>query len=360
MLKERARKILASIAASGFNALMVFKPENIFYLTGFWGESVAICTHDETKLFVPKLEGTRALNESRYSEIITAERGAGLIKSIMPYLSTFRFYSDCSDYETIRSILLYTDNSKFVVDEEPYRNSRIIKDEYEIEKIMEASHIIDKLYKICNEEIKAGLTEKQLQSKLLYEAMNLEATSTSYPYTLNPFIIAGGPNSALPHFETSNREFMNGDFIVVDLTLRYKGYISDATRTFALTSVNPDMCEVYELVRRSQQQGLEYVKEGIECGKVDEACRNVISNGGYGYNFIHSTGHGVGLEVHEQPWIRQNESKKLSRGMVVTIEPGIYINSKFGVRIEDTIVVNDSTKVNGMTLTKFTKELLIL
>jgi Xaa-Pro aminopeptidase len=360
MLKERARKILDSMAASGFNALMVFKPENIFYLTGFWGEAIALCTHDETKLFVPKLESRRALNESRYSEIITAERGAGLIKSIMPYLSKFRFYSDCGDYETIRSILLYTDNSKFVVDEGPYRNSRIIKDEYEIEKIKEASHIIDKLYKMCNEEIKAGLTEKQLQSKLLYEAMNLEATSTSYPYTLNPFIIAGGPNSSLPHFETSNREFIDGDLIVVDLTLRYKGYISDATRTFALNSVNPEMCEVYELVRRSQQQGLEYVKEGIECGKVDEACRNVISNGGYGDNFIHSTGHGVGLEVHEQPWIRQGESKKLSRGMVVTIEPGIYINSKFGVRIEDTIVVNDSTKINDITLTKFTKELLIL
>jgi Xaa-Pro aminopeptidase len=360
MLKERARRILASIDASGFNALMVFKPENIFYLTGFWGESVAICTHDETKLFVPKLESARALNESRYSEIITAERGAGLIKSIIPYLSKFRFYSDCSDYETIRSVLLYTDNSKFVVDEGAYNNSRIIKDEDEIEKIKEASHIIDKLYEICNEEIKAGLTEKQLQSKLLYEAMNLDATSTSYPYTLNPFIIAGGSNSAVPHFETSNREFIDGDFIVVDLTLRYKGYISDATRTFALNKVNPDMCKVYELVMRSQQQGLEYVKEGIECGKVDEACRSMISNKGYGDNFIHSTGHGVGLEVHEQPWIRQNESKKLSRGMVVTIEPGIYINSKFGVRIEDTIVVKDSTKINEMPLTKFTKDLLIL
>jgi Xaa-Pro aminopeptidase len=360
MLKERVRKVLDSVAASGFNALMVFKPENIFYLTGFWGESIAICTHDGNKLFVPKLESTRALNESKYSDIITAERGAGLIKSIIPYLSKFRFYSDCSHYETIRFILPHTDNSKFVLDEGPYHSSRIIKDEDEIEKIKNASRIIDRLYEICKEEIKEGLTEKQLQSKLLYEAMNLEATSTCYPYTLNPFIIAAGSNSALPHFETSNREFIDGDFIVVDLTLRYEGYISDATRTFALSKVSPEMSEVYELVKRSQQQGLEHVKEGTECGKVDEACRNVISNRGYGDNFIHSTGHGVGLEVHEQPWIRQNELKKLSRGMVVTIEPGIYINSKFGVRIEDTIAVNDSTNINDLTLTKFTKELLIL
>lgn len=360
MLKERARNILDTIAATGFNALMVFKPENIFYLTGFWGESIAICTHDEIKLFVPKLESTRASNESKYSEIITTERGAGLIKSVIPYLPKHKFYSDCSDYETVRSILPYTDNSKFVIDKWPYRNARIVKDDSEIGKIKEASRIIDKLYEMCNDEIKRGLTEKQLQAKLLYEAMNLEGTFTCYPYTLNPFIIAGGPNSALPHFETSNREFIDGDFIVVDLTLRYNGYISDATRTFALNNVSPEMREVYNLIKKSQQQGLECVEEGVECGKVDAACRNLISNRGYGDNFIHSTGHGVGLEVHEQPWIRQNESKKLSKGMVVTVEPGIYINSKFGVRIEDTIVVNENTNVTDLTVTKFTKELLIL
>lgn len=95
MLKERAKNILDTLG-NGFNALMVFKPENIFYLTGFWGESVALCTHDGIKLFVPKLESTRAMNESKYSEIITAERGAGLIKSVIPSLPKHRFYSDCS------------------------------------------------------------------------------------------------------------------------------------------------------------------------------------------------------------------------------------------------------------------------
>ena len=356
----RARKILDSIVADGINALMVFKPENIFYLTGFWGESVAICSRDDTKLIVPKLESTRAYNESRNSEIITTERGPGLIKSITPYLSKYRFYSDCSDYETIRSILPYTDNSNFVLDDSPFRTSRSMKDEYEIEKIKEASKIIDKLYAICNQEIKAGVTEKQLQSELLYQAMKLDATSVCYPYTLNPFIIASGTNSALPHCETSNRQFVAGDFIVVDLTIRYKGYISDATRTFALNKASPEMCEVYELVKSSQQHGLERARERIECGEVDKACRTPISIGGYGNNFIHATGHGVGLEVHEQPWLRQNDSTKLLKGMVVTIEPGIYLNSKFGVRIEDTVVINDNINKNDIALTKFTKELPIV
>ena len=358
MLKERAKNILDTLG-NGFNALMVFKPENIFYLTGFWGESVALCTHDGIKLFVPKLESTRAMNESKYSEIITAERGAGLIKSVIPYLPKYRFYSDCSEYETVQSILPYTNNSNFVINEYPFYNARMFKDDSEIQKIRRASEIIDKLYQVCSEEIRKGVTEKQLQAKLLYEAMKLEGTSTCYPFTLNPFIIAGGANSALPHFETSKREFIEGDFIVVDLTLRYDGYISDATRTFALGNVSHEMSQVYDLVKKSQQQGLECVEQGVECGKVDTACRNLISNSGYGDNFIHSTGHGVGLEVHEQPWIRPNESKKLSKGMVVTVEPGIYIYSKFGVRIEDTILVNEKSN-NDLTLTKFSKELLIL
>jgi len=358
MLKERARNIIDSLSNQA-NALMVFKPENIFYLTGFWGESIALCTQDGIKLFVPKLESSRAANESKYSEIITAERGAGLIKSVIPNLAKYKFYSDCNDYETVQSILPHTNNNNFVINEEPFRNARIIKDNSEIEKIRRASDIIDKLYQVCSEEIKRGITEKQLQAKLLYEAMKLEGTSTCYPFTLNPFIVAGGANSALPHFETSNREFVDGDFIVVDLTIRYDGYISDATRTFALGNVSNEMSQVYDLVKKSQQQGLACVEQGVECGKVDSACRDLISKYGYGDKFIHSTGHGVGLEVHEQPLIRPNESKKLSKGMVVTVEPGIYMDSKFGVRIEDTIQVNENSNTN-LILTKFSKELLIL
>lgn len=358
MFKERARNIINSLSNEA-NALMVFKPENIFYLTGFWGESIALCTHDGIKLFVPKLERSRAANESKDSEIITAERGPGLMKSVIPNLPKYKFYSDCSNYETVQSILPHTDNSSFVINEDPFRNARIIKDDSEIERIRRASDIIDKLYQVCSEEIKKGMTEKQLQAKLLYEAMELEGTSTCYPFTLNPFIVAGGANSALPHFETSKREFANGDFIVVDLTIRYDGYISDATRTFALGNVSSEMSQVYDIVKKSQQQGLECVEQGVECGKVDSACRTLISKYGYGDNFIHSTGHGVGLEVHEQPWIRPNESKKLSRSMVITVEPGIYIDTKFGIRIEDTVLVNENINTNPI-LTKFSKELLIL
>ncbi|HXW12803.1 MAG TPA: aminopeptidase P family protein [Nitrososphaeraceae archaeon] len=358
MFKERARNIINSLSNEA-NALMVFKPENIFYLTGFWGESIALCTHDGIKLFVPKLERSRAANESKDSEIITAERGSGLMKSVIPNLPKYKFYSDCSNYETVQSILPHTDNSSFVINEDPFRKARIIKDDSEIERIRRASDIIDKLYQVCSEEIKKGMTEKQLQAKLLYEAMELEGTSTCYPFTLNPFIVAGGANSALPHFETSKREFADGDFIVVDLTIRYDGYISDATRTFALGNVSSEMSQVYDIVKKSQQQGLECVEQGVECGKVDSACRTLISKYGYGDNFIHSTGHGVGLEVHEQPWIRPNESKKLSKSMVITVEPGIYMDTKFGIRIEDTVLVNENINTNPI-LTKFSKELLIL
>jgi Xaa-Pro aminopeptidase len=190
--------------------------------------------------------------------------------------------------------------------------------------------------------------------------MKLGANPPSYRSTLNPLIIAGGPNSSLPHAEVSNRQFMKGDVIIVDLTLRYDGYIADATRTFVLVSATSEMKKVYEVVKQSQQAGINAVNEGSICGNVDAACRNVISKSGYAKYFIHSTGHGIGLDVHEPPWLRIKNQEILKANMSVTIEPGIYLRDKFGVRIEDSIIVNGYDNGNVMNLNTFTKDLIVL
>ena len=139
----------------------------------------------------------------------------------------------------------------------------------------------------------------ELQAILMSFAMERDMFATGYKSTLNPLIIAGGPNGALPHAQVTKRKFTNGDMIVVDLTLRYKGYVSDATRTFGLGSVSTEAKKVYEIVKESQKNGLKAVKPKTSCKSVDDACRNVIKKKGYGNYFIHSTGHGIGLEVHE-------------------------------------------------------------
>jgi Xaa-Pro aminopeptidase/Xaa-Pro dipeptidase len=183
--------------------------------------------------------------------------------------------------------------------------------------------------------------------------MEQQMFDTGYKSTLNPLIIAGGPNGALPHAQVSERKFKNGDLVVTDLTLRYCGYVSDATRTFALGKVSSQANEAYEIVKESQKLGLESVKPNVNCKDVDSACRKHIEEKNYGKYFIHSTGHGIGLEVHELPTISYRSETKLKENMAITVEPGIYIKNKFGIRIEDSLIVKDKPII----MHKFTKDL---
>ncbi|MGI0011300.1 MAG: M24 family metallopeptidase, partial [Nitrosopumilaceae archaeon] len=191
---------------------------------------------------------------------------------------------------------------------------------------------------------------------LMSYAIEREMFATGYKSTLNPLIIAGGPNGALPHAQVTKRKFVDGDMIVLDLTLRYQGYVSDATRTFGLGSVSAEAKKVYEIVKESQEAGLKAVKPKASCKSVDEACRKVIQKMGYGKYFIHSTGHGIGLEVHELPCVSYLSKTRLEKNMAITVEPGIYLQKKFGVRIENSLIVKDKPDV----LHKFTKDLIII
>jgi len=178
---------------------------------------------------------------------------------------------------------------------------------------------------------------------------------------LNPFIIASGPNSALPHASVSDRKFERGDFIVVDLTLRVNGYIADATRTFGLKTINPDLKKVYEIVKVAQGLGLNKCSNKIKIGEVDKTCREYISEHGFINEFNHSTGHGIGLDVHEPPWIRPHNEERLMDNMTITIEPGVYLESKFGVRIEDSIMIDSKNNKTGIiNFNKFEKDLIII
>jgi len=243
-VKERRSKLLQQISKIGYNAVAAFQPENVFYLTQFWGEAVAICTinnEDKTKIITPKLEIDRAQQSSKDCEIIPTERGGDMISSVISELSGKVICTDCDDYHSIEAVQNKIGRKSFVVNSEPFFQIRRIKDQEEIKTISKAARILDTLYQICTEEIKIGLSERDLQAKLIFEAMKMGATPPYYRSTLNPLIIAGGPNSALPHAEVSDRKFMKGDMIVVDLTLRYGGYIADATRTFALVSATSEM-----------------------------------------------------------------------------------------------------------------------
>jgi Xaa-Pro aminopeptidase len=225
-MKQRRSTVLRHAEKKGCSAVAAFEPENLFYLTGFWGEAIAVCTEKGTKLIAPKLEYSRAEKTSVDCEVIQTERGSELVSTFASEIKGSRACTDCSDYSTVESVRKH--GGDIVVDTEPFFQTRRIKDEAEIRVISRAARILDKLYEICTEEIKAGLSERDLQAKLIYEAMKMGANPPSYKSTLNPLIIAGGPNGALPHAEVTDRKFRKGDMIVVDLTLRHAGYIADA------------------------------------------------------------------------------------------------------------------------------------
>ncbi len=239
---------------------------------------------------------------------------------------------------------------------EPFYNARIIKDENEIKILKKASKIIDEMFELCSKKIKVGQKESELQTILMTYAMEQEMFDTGYKSTLNPLIIAGGPNGALPHAQVTQRKFKKGDLVVTDLTLRYKGYVSDATRTFAIGNISSQANEAYEIVKESQKLGLKAVKPNANCKDVDSACRKYIDEKNYGQYFIHSTGHGIGLEVHELPTVSYRSDTKLKENMAITVEPGIYIENKFGIRIEDSLIV----KKNPIVMHKFTKDLVTI
>lgn len=354
-MKERRSTILQHVKQEGYSVVAAFEPENVFYLTGFWGEAIAVCTDKGTTLIAPKLEYGRAEGTSIDCEVVPTERGSELISTFVSQLKKSKTCTDCAQYSTVESVR--KQGGDIYVNTEPFFQTRMIKDDTEVKIITKASGILDKLYEICNEEIKIGLSERDLQAKLIYEAMRMGANPPSYKSTLNPLIIAGGPNGALPHAEVTDRKFRKGDMIVVDLTLRHAGYIADATRTFALGSATAEMKKVYSIVQESQKAGLETAKAGVACGQVDAACRDLISKRGYEKLFIHSTGHGIGLDVHEPPWLRMKNTEELKPKMAVTVEPGIYIENKFGVRIEDSIIV---TSGRPHLLNRFTKDLIVL
>lgn len=359
----RHGSLLKSAGRMKFDTLIAFRPENISYMTGFWGEAAAVLQRGQKPVIVsPELEAARAESESGGCEVVVAERGMRGIASTAARVARAgrrdggaAACTDCRDYRTMTYLKRAV--PKIVQTEEPFDASRMVKDRSEIAVLRRASRIIDCLFEVCSQRMRAGQRESELQAVLMAEAAAQGAFDVGYSSTLNPLIVAGGPNGALPHAQVSQRKFRRGDMVVVDLTLRHRGYVSDATRTFAVgRPASEEAQNVYGIVRESQRLGLGAARAGTACGSVDDACRSYIEQQGYGRYFVHSTGHGVGLEVHELPAVSRNVATRLRRGMAITVEPGIYLPGRFGVRIEDSLVIRGPGQAPDV-LHRFTKDL---
>ena len=228
--------------------------------------------------------------------------------------------------------------SQFVAAEALFSDLRLCKDQLEIKAMREAICIAQDALEATLPIVLAGRTEQEIASELVVNLLR-QGSESDLPFAP---IVAGGPNSANPHAVPTDRPLRSGDFLVIDWGGTYEGYFSDLTRTFAIGEVDPELRKIYETVKEANVAGRAAGGPAIEAGKVDFAARSVIEKAGYGAYFTHRTGHGLGMDEHEEPYMFADNKLLLRPGMVYTVEPGIYLPGKGGVRIEDDIVVTES------------------
>lgn len=347
--------MLASLFPEDADAALIVSSENKRYFSSFPSR--------DGWLFISR-ERACLIVDSRYTEdAINKSRGCDVIA----YTDLDKTLGELIDGKRVKTVLL--EGSAFTINEAEDISSRleklgatavkssaldklisrmrIVKTDDEIDKMRTAQRITEQALEDTLPLIKEGVSELELELELEYRMKQLGAEGVSFD-----LIVITGAKTSMPHGVPGDNKVKNGDFITFDIGALYQGYHSDMTRTYAFGSISEKQRRVYETVRAAQQLGLDAVREGARCCDVDAATRTYITHAGFGEYFGHSTGHGVGLEIHEAPAVSTKNDQPLQSGMVVTVEPGIYLPGEFGVRIEDMVVVTPDGCVNLAVLPK--------
>lgn len=353
-MQHRLERFDAKLAQSGLDALLVTGQNNIYYLTNFWGTNATVFITKNRRLF---------LTDSRYTLIAKQSvHGFDIIESKDPLkdivklieadkLETIGFDNQVSFayYQGLQAIFEgYTLSPQNNFMEE----LRMIKDDKELATIRKACSISDRAFTDVLDFIKPGqTTELQVANFLDFRMREYGASGTSFKS-----IIASGYRSAMPHGVASEKVIQSGETLTMDFGCYYKHYVSDMTRTIHIGDTTDEEREIYDIVLRSNQALIDAAKAGMTRRDYDKVARDVIVEAGYGSHFTHGIGHGIGLDIHEIPYFG-NSDETIEAGMVLTDEPGVYLADKYGVRIEDDIIITE----NGCELiTLAPKELIVL
>jgi Xaa-Pro aminopeptidase len=355
IFENRQNKLKTVLAEQRLDGILISRLSNIRYICGFTGSAGSCLITPNDNYFITdgrymeqskdEVKGfERFIDYGTHVEI--AEKNnlipKGLKLAFEGDLLTVNSYSQLTElFPDIK-----WESTKMILE-----NLAAVKDESELEALRTAVEITDKVFNEVLQFFKIGISEKEIALEL---AMRYRKYGEGEAF---PSIVASGPNSALPHAQPGERKLQKGDFVVVDAAAKYAGYHADMTRTVIIGEATEKHHEIYELVKKAQQSGIDATQAGVACKAVDDATRKVIADAGYGDKFIHSTGHGIGLEIHAFPRLSQQSEEILKENNVVTIEPGVYLTGWGGVRIEDDIVVK---KDGNEVLNKTSKELMIL
>ena len=318
----------------GLSGIFIKGLSSIRYFTGFSG--------DDSLIFIDNKQAV-IITDSRYTlqaaaqapECLVLEHKDGLweaIKKLSFSGGKFAFDGECFSYNDFQCLSSQLSDS--TLSSISLVGLRSIKDEEELALIKRAIEISDKAFEFMLDNLHGGMREIEAAALLEYEMRRLGSEGISFPT-----IVASGTRSALPHGIASSKVIERGDFVTFDFGAIYSGYHSDITRTLVIGGASSWQRELYELVREAQLLGIKNARAGITGAELDAIVRSFITSHGYGQYFGHGLGHGVGLDIHELPVASRRGKEKLESNMVVTVEPGIYIPGKGGVRIEDVIVI---------------------
>ncbi len=348
----RGGRLDGLLAERELDRMLVTNLVNVSYLTGFTGTNGACVCGPDARLLLTDFRYTeRAAEEAEGWEVVTVE--GDWLGGIAERLSGRVGFEDDQMSVRTRERLgeVLPDGVELVAAGGTVEKLRRVKDAGELASIAAAAELADGVWRWSLERGMAGRTEREVARAAETRIRELGADPSF------PAIVAAGPNGALPHAEPGEREIERGELVVFDMGARLDGYCSDGTRTFATGEPGDEARAVYETVREAQAAALDAVTAGAGGEAVDAVARTLIEEAGHGERFGHGLGHGVGLEVHEAPRVSHRSEDTLEAGEVVTIEPGIYLPGRLGVRIEDLVVVTENGHRN---LSRLPKELQIV
>ena len=355
-LKKRHDNLEKALAALELDALLLTHPADLAYVTNFTGhDSVVLFTGKgggkDTHLITDFRYQTQAENEAAWLKTTVRPTGQKMTVAVAEKLAELKlgrvgFEANFATYgqiEAIREALDEVgDGEGHDCELEPLEDvmfqQRKVKDDHEVGLIRKSVAVAEEAFEVVRQHVEPGVTEGYLVGMLISELRGRGAEDTAFPV-----IVAAGANSALPHYATADAPVKAGEPLLFDWGAVVGGYCSDLTRTFLLGKCDPKLKEIYKVVLEAQRAAIDTLRPGVTNHQADRAARDVIVKAGYGEQFGHSLGHGIGRDIHELPSLRQaGDADELRPGVVVTVEPGIYLPGLGGVRIEDDVLITHS------------------
>jgi Xaa-Pro aminopeptidase len=351
----RLQKLRRSLRKTGAEAILVTSFPNVTYLTGFTGDDSYLLVTDRDQILLSDMRYTTQLEEECPGiDLEIRPPGVTMLQRVSRVISRIgrrriALEADCVSVAFRDKLAAELPQVHLCSTSGLVEELRQIKDRQEVQEIRRSVDLAQRAFAVVRAGLRPEQTEKSIAAELEYQIRRFGGRGCSFPS-----IVAVGPRAALPHATPTDRQVGESDFVLIDWGAFGGLYASDLTRVLATGRISPKLERIYRIVLTAQQRAIDAIRPGVQLSEVDAAARTVISKAGYGRQFGHGLGHGIGLQIHEAPRLAANQDQLLRAGMVITIEPGIYLPGWGGVRIEDDVLV---TRTGHQVLSDLPKEL---